>query len=117
MWKILVFTGILGKNRTGNQDFIGEREIMNRYNIDKTKHYFAKMDIVHMVVPRFGIVVSNGKQGWVECEISEDRYKVNEGYKVTLKPIDPRFMAHDFYQMDFNSLLKDGQIIEKALDS
>lgn len=90
---------------------------MNEYGIDKTKHYFAQMDIIDTIVPCIGIAVSCGKRSWVECEIIEDRYKIDEGYKVTLKPINPLFMSHDFYQMDFNSLLKSGQIIEKTSDS
>lgn len=90
---------------------------MNIYGIDKTKHYFAQMDIIDMIVPFMGISITCGERSWVECEIIEDRYKVDEGYKVTLKPFDPRFLSHDFYQMDFNSLLKNGYIIEKTSDS
>lgn len=90
---------------------------MNRYGIDKTKHYFAQMDIIDMIIPFMGVTISSGKRSWVECKIIEDRYKVDEGYKVTLHPLDPRFSSHDFYQMDFNSLLKSGHIIEKTSDN
>lgn len=50
----------------------------------------------------------------VPCKIIEDRYKVAEGYKVSLKPIDEYselFGRRDFYQTDFNSLVNDGHII------
>ena len=58
-----------------------------------------------------------GKDDWVECEIVEDRYKVDEGYKVTLKPLDDNHAYQHFYQEDFIYMLERGQIIEKTNDN
>ena len=41
------------------------------------------------------------------CTISEERYKISEGYKLTLVPIYSGFQKHDIYQCDLESLLKD----------
>ena len=84
----------------------------NPYGINKNSHYFALMN------PYCGFFFADaGKHDWVECEIVEDRYKVDEGYKVTLKPLDDNHASQHFYQCDFISMLKRGQIIEKTNDS
>lgn len=43
----------------------------------------------------------------VEAKIIEDRYKVGNGYKLTLKPIDKKYATSDYYQMDFISLCRE----------
>lgn len=47
---------------------------------------------------------------WQECIVDQSRYKVSDGYKITLKPIDHNFKAKSFYQCDFNELLYYGVI-------
>lgn len=84
----------------------------NPYGINKNSHYFALMHPISF----FGIADGN-KYDWVECEIVEDRYKVDEGYKVTLKPLDSKHAYQHFYQMDFISLIESGHIVEKTNDS
>lgn len=81
--------------------------------IDKTKHYFCQMETFSIITP-FGFGITSGNRSWVECEISEHKYKLEENYKVTLVPLDKRFAAHDFYVNDFELLLKDGSILEKT---
>jgi hypothetical protein len=49
----------------------------------------------------------------VLCEITEDRYKVAEGYKITLRAIEPfteQFGEEHFYQSDLRSLIANGSI-------
>lgn len=92
--------------------------VENFYNIDKTKHYFAQMHPYDAIIPMMGIALVNGNESnWVECEIVEDRYKVEDGYKVTLKPLNPNYSSYHFYQCDFASLLRSGHIIEKTKDT
>lgn len=88
----------------------------NAYGIDKTKHYFVPM---HPVESIFGIsfTTSSSEERLVECEIVEERYKVEDNYKVTLKSIEPGYGYEHFYQLDFKSLLASGVIIEKTKDS
>lgn len=50
---------------------------------------------------------------WVECKVNEDRYKVEEGYKITLVPLDGRFTSSHYYQTDFESLIRSGCIFVK----
>ena len=85
----------------------------NPYGIDKNAHYFALMNPLCC----FGFFADADKHDWVECEIVEDRYKVDDGYKVTLKPLDNNYASEHFYQEDFISLMKSGHIIEKTNDS
>lgn len=82
--------------------------------IDKEKHYFVLM---HPIENVFGLIFytsSNTREKFVECEIVEDRYKVSDGYKVTLKSIEPGYGWEHFYQEDFLSLLEKGIIVEKT---
>jgi len=82
----------------------------NPYNINKDSHYFALMN----PLCAGGWFADGNKHDWVECEIVEDRYAVDDGYKVTLKPLDPYHAREDFYQPDFVSLMKSGHIVEKT---
>lgn len=56
------------------------------------------------------------KETWTECKIDESRYKVSDGYKITLRSIDPMFTYDHYYQSDFMSLMKSGWIIVKTSD-
>ena len=60
-----------------------------------------------------GFTCSSDPEYWVECKIDEDRYKVAEGYKITLQPIDNRFSKEHYYQSDFESLVNKGYILLK----
>jgi hypothetical protein len=44
----------------------------------------------------------------VPCHISEERYKVSEGYKITMVSDIPEYGYEHFYQMDLESLIKRG---------
>ena len=89
--------------------------------INKNSHYFALLSPLHRVtfagVPLISYTSGNDKLQWVECRVVEDRFKVDDGYKVTLEPLDDSFGRKDYYQLDFKSLMKDGYIIEKIKDS
>lgn len=89
-----------------------ERE-KNLYGINKKAHYFALMN----PIDDLGLFADASEYGWIECEIVEDRYKVDEGYKVTLKPLDSNYASQHFYQNDFISLMKSGYIVEKTNDA
>jgi hypothetical protein len=52
----------------------------------------------------------------VECRIDESQYKVEDGYKVTLKAIDERFGYDHFYVLDLVSLIQRGYIKIKGGD-
>lgn len=85
----------------------------NPYNINKNVHYFALMS----PICGFGFFVNADKRDWVECVIIENQYKVDEGYKVTLKPLDNNYASQHFYQCDFISMMEKGYIVEKTNDS
>ena len=84
--------------------------------INPNSHYFAMMEKIDMVVPAMGISISTGFYNWCECVIDESQYKVKDGYKVTLKPLNPDYRKDDIYYMDFESSLQSGHIIEKTSD-
>ena len=89
---------------------------LNPYNIDKEAHYFfetSKLEPLALNLFGIGMKSSNDPQTWVEAKIVEDRYKVDEGYKVTLEALDPYYGRENYYQEDFISLIKSGNIIKK----
>lgn len=91
----------------------------NIYNIDKNAHYFVLMHpLEKIVVPYMGFAVcfksSDSREKWVECVVVEDRYKVDDNYKITLKAIDENYGSETFYQMDFKTALKCGDIVKKT---
>jgi hypothetical protein len=46
----------------------------------------------------------------VVCEIVENRYKLSDEYKITLKAIDPAFGKVHYYLSDLESLINKNQI-------
>ena len=45
---------------------------------------------------------SNGtREKWVECEIVEERYKLDQGYKIELRALDEKYGKETFYIEDF----------------
>jgi len=79
----------------------------SKENIKKNSHYFALM------LPS-RLLADSSERNWAECEIIEERYKIDDGYKVTLNPLNNEYIPFDFYQDDFISLMEAGMIIEKT---
>ena len=86
----------------------------NEYNIDKNAHYFACMRPIQTCFGFISFTSSTDREKWVECEIDESRYKVDNGYKVTLRSIEEGYGRENYYQSDFKSLVKSGHIIKKT---
>ena len=90
------------------------------HNIDKNAHYFIltrPMDYI----PLFGMYIGKTHgvgfpNEWAECEIVEERYKLDDGYKVELRAINPVYGKETYYQCDFEKLVEDGYIIKKTSD-
>ena len=71
----------------------------NPYGIDKNAHYFMRMH------PMSSLWFVDDCSSWVECKIDESQYKVDDGYKVTLVPLDPRYASRSFYQSDVYDMM------------
>jgi len=54
----------------------------------------------------------------VRANISEERYKLSENYKISCVPIDPNYASRHFYQSDLESIIGDGnaRIIPAFID-
>jgi hypothetical protein len=53
---------------------------------------------------------SNNKEVMVPCKINEERYNVNDGYKITLECIYSKYGKEHFYQSDLVLLIEKGII-------
>lgn len=83
----------------------------NRYNIDKDGRYFVLMHpLDYLSIPGVGVICvgksSSTRKKWVECKIVEDRYNVDDNYKITLESIEPGYGRETFYQSTLMSVAK-----------
>ena len=60
----------------------------------------------------FGIAWKSSRDEYVKvpAKITQERYPIEEGYKITLKSIYPKFGKDDFYQSDLKSLIEEGYV-------
>jgi len=75
----------------------------------KNLRFFMPMRKLHSL-QGFGIPMaftsSDDPYDITECVIDENRYKVDEGYKITFRAIDEDYGYENYYQMDFNNIYK-----------
>ncbi len=88
--------------------------------IDRNAHYFMLMyPLEGVVIPGYGAIVytsSTTREKWVECEIVEERYKLDEGYKVELRSVEEGYGKETLYIEDFLSHIEKGFIVKKEPD-
>lgn len=86
----------------------------NINHINKDIHYFCKMRPIQSIFG-IGFTSSSDALEWFECYVDEERYKVEDNYKITLRAIDGRAYEH-YYQSDFLHLMWEGFIVPKTSD-
>lgn len=59
------------------------------------------------LIPGIAFRTSDTPRDCVECEINESRYRVADGYKITLRALDPAYGCDHYYQSDLESLIRD----------
>ena len=79
--------------------------------------FFAQMEKIEAILPWGMAMTSANNTTWVECKIDESRYKVEEGYKLTLVSLNKYYTYNHYYQSDFESLVKEGCILIKVNDA
>lgn len=70
---------------------------------------FAPMSRLQYVglIPGIAFRTSSTPEEVVECEIDETRYRVEDGYKITLRAVDEAYGNHHYYQSDLESIIRD----------
>ena len=82
-------------------------------DFDKKAHYY---DLRHPLEGLKGFLeytTSNSREKWVECEIVEDEYKIEDGYNILLRSLEPGYGSKSYDQYTFFSFLKNGLIVKK----
>lgn len=98
-----------------NRDFWDVNKYINENGGIENFRCFARMRRISMVIPIMGIsVISDDDETWVECKVDEKYYKVKDGYKITLIPMQDGFAKEDYYQNDFMCSIRNGCIIPKT---
>jgi hypothetical protein len=95
---------------------VNEVELRSKINeVGKDKiRFFVPMRQVN-VVPfiGWGFTSSTDPEYLTECYIDEDRYKVDDEYKITLRACDPYFGYEHYYQCDLAGLITSERIYIK----
>lgn len=99
------------------------KDLIAQHGKDKVRALIPLRPL-HVYCGLIAITSSDDPHVPIICEVDEKRYKVEEGYKIGWKPVQPfapqkvKNLMHDmpgfasetFYQSDFESMVKDGQI-------
>lgn len=84
------------------------KEIIEENGIENVM-FIADMKPLNTILG-FGFTSSSDPDFAVPCKISEKRYKVSEGYKITLQPIYPQFASENYYQSDLQMMINQGMV-------
>lgn len=80
-------------------------------NIEIGKRYFLKMRPIHTLpYVDWNYTASSDREKWVECEV------INNEIRIELLPLEDGYCIERYEQLDFESLVKSGLIIEKTND-
>lgn len=100
-----------------NKDSWGLIQLIKEHGGVENFRCFALMGKITTITPFGFCLVSGNRETWTECRIDETRYKIEDGYKITIKSIDPFFSYDHYYQHDFMEMVKAGFIIVKERDN
>ena len=87
----------------------------NYRHINKNIHYFCMMQPISTFMGMISFTSSDDPMMWFECYVDEERYKVDDNYKITLRALNGYAYEH-YYQDDFLQLMYEGLIIPKTSD-
>lgn len=99
---------------TDNKDFWGVLKFINAHGGIENFRCFSLLPMITMRTP-FGFCITGDRYTWVECKINESRYHVDDGYKISLEPLDRENFTWEHYeQSDFMQAIKYGTILPKT---
>ncbi len=85
--------------------------------VDRDAHYFVLMHPLEGIyIPGYFSVFytsNTTREKWVECVIVEENFRVDDGYKIELRSIEPGYGKETFYLDDFLKDLKNNYRIVK----
>lgn len=90
--------------------FISFKKLVEKIGIENIRLYVPMRPIHPIPGLRFGLTDSSDTEILVECSICEDRYKVADGHKVSLKALNKNFGTEHFYQRDLDQMILSGTV-------
>lgn len=82
------------------------QRIINTYGIENIM-FMVPIKPIRVIGP-ISYKSSDDEEIKVPCKINEERYKIHEGYKITLESIYPQFGKEHYYQHDLALLIEQG---------
>jgi len=81
--------------------------LANEYGA-KNLRFFIPMSKLEMagIIPGIAFRNSNSPREVVECTVDEFRYKVLDGYKITLRAVNPAYGTQHFYISDLDTIME-----------
>ena len=99
---------------SSTKDFWGVLKFINDHGGIENFRCFVQLPYVEIRTP-FGFCMTGDKYTWTECKINESIYSIEDGYKISLEPLDKEHFTWEHYeQSDFMQLVKYGCIIPKT---
>lgn len=89
-------------------EFKGIKEICEEYGVENIL-IMAPVKILRRIL-FISYTTSNDDSEFLPCTINEKRYKIDEGYKLTIVPLDDRYTTKHYYQSDFDQIVRQGHI-------
>ncbi len=72
--------------------------------------FMVPMRPLHSILGIFSYKSSDSEYKLVPCVINEERYKVEDNYKITLECLYPTYGKEHFYLCDLESLIRSNHI-------
>jgi hypothetical protein len=85
--------------------------------IDRDAHYYVLMHPLegfNLNGVEIRYCTNRTRAKWVECEIVEENYKFDDGFKIELRSVEPGYGKETFYTDDFISCLAQDRIVKKV---
>ena len=91
-----------------NTNFKKVKDVVKQYGVENV--FFISKVLPLRRVMFLSYTSSSDEPINMLCKIDETRYKVSDGYKITLKPMHEGFATEHYYQSDLESIIKQGKI-------
>lgn len=84
------------------------KDIILKHGIENVTFEVSMRPLQYIPLVGMAFTSSSDEPQQVTAIIDESRYKVSDGYKITLKAIQEGFGRIHYYQSDLESIIKDG---------
>lgn len=83
------------------------KNLVEEYGAANVRFFVPMHPLIYAdIIPGIAFTNCDGPGDVVECVIDETRYTVSDGYKITLRAVNPVYGKKHFYQSDLETILR-----------